>query len=126
MQHMHNGKKVLVTGGTSGIGKEIAFSFAKSGADVAIVGTNEGRATEAIKHMNDNRVRDDQQFAYFIVDVADTEHVQQTMDAVIKQFGQIDVLVNNAGITRDTLLMRMKEEEWDAVISTNLKSIFNR
>ena len=122
---MHNGKKVLVTGGTSGIGKEIAFSFAKSGADVAIVGTNEGRATEAIKHMNDNRVRDDQQFAYFIVDVADTEHVQQTMDAVIKQFGQIDVLVNNAGITRDTLLMRMKEEEWDAVISTNLKSIFN-
>lgn len=124
MERMLKGKKVLVTGGTSGIGKMIAYSFAAKGADVAIVGTNEERAKSAVAHMKENST-DDQQFAYYILDVADTEHVQQVMDQLIKEFGQLDVLVNNAGITRDTLLMRMKESDWDAVMNTNLKSIFN-
>ena len=123
MQHLLKGKKALVTGGTSGIGKMIALTFAAHGADVAIVGTNEERAKAVIEEMQ--KSAPEQTFAYHILDVADTAQVEKVMDEVVKEWGQIDVLVNNAGITRDTLLMRMKEEDWDAVLNTNLKSIFN-
>ena len=117
------GKRALVTGATSGIGKAIALHFAKHGADVAIVGTNEERAKQTIEEMK--AISAEQQFAFYLLDVADTKHVQNVFDEVLKAWGQIDVLVNNAGITRDGLLMRMSEEDWNAVLDTNLKSIFN-
>lgn len=125
MQHLLKGKKALVTGGTSGIGKEIAIVFAKQGADVAIVGTNEERAKVTLEEMQKSKINAEQKFAYHILDVADTKLAEKAVNDVIKDWGQLDVLVNNAGITRDTLLMRMKEEDWDAVLNTNLKSIFN-
>ncbi|MCB1116952.1 MAG: 3-oxoacyl-[acyl-carrier-protein] reductase [Chlamydiia bacterium] len=125
MQYLLKGKKAIVTGGTSGIGKEIAIVFAQHGADVAIVGTNEERAKSTVAEMQENKVSDEQKFAYYILDVADTSLAEEAVNAVIKEWGQLDILINNAGITRDTLLMRMKEEDWDAVINTNLKSIFN-
>ncbi len=115
------GKKTLVTGGTSGIGKVIAKTFAAQGADVTIIGTNETRAKTTIDEMTQVKISDEQQFGYYIVDVADTTGVQDAFDKI----GPVDVLVNNAGITRDGLLMRMSEEDWDAVLNTNLKSIFN-
>ncbi|MCP5491720.1 MAG: 3-oxoacyl-[acyl-carrier-protein] reductase [Chlamydiales bacterium] len=125
MQYLLKGKKAIVTGGTSGIGKEIAIVFAQHGADVAIVGTNEERAKATLAEMQENKVSDEQKFTYHILDVANTALAEEAVNAVIKEWGQLDILINNAGITRDTLLMRMKEEDWDAVINTNLKSIFN-
>ncbi len=125
MQHLLKGKKTLVTGGTSGIGKEIAIVFAKHGASVAIVGTNEERAKATLEEMQRSKISDDQKFAYHILDVADTKLAERAVNDVIKEWGQLDVLINNAGITRDTLLMRMKEDDWDAVLNINLKSIFN-
>lgn len=125
MQHLLKGKKILVTGGTSGIGKEIAIVFAKHGASVAIVGTNEERAKATLEEMQRSKISDDQKFAYHILDVADTKLAERAVNDVIKEWGQLDVLINNAGITRDTLLMRMKEDDWDAVLNINLKSIFN-
>ncbi|HPE85390.1 MAG TPA: 3-oxoacyl-ACP reductase FabG, partial [Chlamydiales bacterium] len=119
--HLLKGKKALVTGGTSGIGKAIALKFAAQGADVIIVGTNEERAKACVAEMISCQVGDAQQFGYHILDVADTASVTAFLDNI----GAIDVLVNNAGITRDTLLMRMSEEDWDAVLGTNLKSVFN-
>lgn len=119
--HLLKGKKTLVTGGTSGIGKAIALKFAAEGADVMIVGTNEERAKACVAEMISCQVGDEQQFAYHILDVADTALVNAFLDTI----GALDVLVNNAGITRDGLLMRMSEEDWDAVLGTNLKSVFN-
>lgn len=119
------GKKAIVTGGTSGIGKQIAITLSEQGADVAIIGTNEERAQAVIAYLEENRVHDEQQFGFYILDVADTSHVQKIIDEILEKWGQIDILINNAGITRDTLLMRMNECDWDAVIDTNLKSIFN-
>lgn len=118
-------KKVLITGGTAGIGKEIALSFAKQGAHVAIFGTNEERAKQVVSEMQQARVSDQQQFNYFIVDIASKAAVDAVIATVLAQFGKVDVLVNNAGITRDTLLMKMSEEDWDQVLSVNLKSVYN-
>ncbi len=118
-------KKALITGGTAGIGKEIALSFAKQGADVAIFGTNEERAAEVLKELELNRLSSEQKFLSFIVNVSDKSSVESTIQQLIAAWGLIDVLVNNAGITRDGLLMRMSEEDWDTVIDVNLKSIYN-
>ena len=119
------GKKAIVTGGTSGIGRQIAITLAEQGANVAIIGTNKERAQAVVKHLEENRAHDEQQFGFHILDVADTEHVQKVVDEVLAKWGQVDILINNAGITRDTLLMRMSEGDWNAVIDTNLKSISN-
>lgn len=119
------GKKVLVTGGTAGIGKEIAISFAKEGAHVAIFGTNEERAKETLLSLEQVRVAAEQIFAYKIVDVASNTSTQTAIASLLEVFSSVDVLVNNAGITRDGLLMKMSEEDWDSVLDTNLKSVYN-
>ncbi|CDQ40149.1 MULTISPECIES: 3-oxoacyl-[acyl-carrier-protein] reductase [Virgibacillus] len=118
---MLNGKNALVTGASRGIGRAIALELAKQGANVAInYSGNEAKAqavAEEIKQMGREA---------FIVqaDVASETSVKDMMKEVVSQFGSLDILVNNAGITRDNLLMRMKETEFDEVINTNLKGVF--
>lgn len=118
-------KKALITGGTAGIGKEIALAFAKQGADVAIFGTSPERAAQVLQGLEQVKVFPEQQFESFIVNVSDKSSVESTIQQLLGKWGQIDILVNNAGITRDGLLMRMSEEDWDQVIAVNLKSVYN-
>jgi|HubBroStandDraft_4_1064222.scaffolds.fasta_scaffold206354_1 3-oxoacyl-[acyl-carrier protein] reductase len=118
-------KKTLITGGTSGIGKEIAITFAKQGADVAIFGTHAQRASQVVQELEQIKVFPQQQFASFVIDVSDKLLVENAIQQLLAKWEQIDVLVNNAGITRDGLLMRMTEEDWDRVIDVNLKSVYN-
>ncbi len=118
------GKSVLITGGTAGIGKEIALLFAEQGASVAIFGTNRERAEQVLSEIQ-AKSEPVQKNAFFLVDVSKTKEVEQAIQTILAQWGSLDVLVNNAGITRDTLLMRMSEEDWDTVINTNLKSVYN-
>ena len=116
------GKVAVVTGGGRGIGKAVALAFAAEGARVAVVSRSEescGAAAEEI-----NAASPDAAKAYG-VDVADHGAVQALGKQVVADFGGVDILVNNAGITRDGLLMRMKPEDWDAVLDTNLKGAFN-
>ncbi len=118
-------KKVLITGGTAGIGKEIAISFAKQGADVAIYGTNQERAAQVVEEMQQVKAFPEQRFESFMVNVSDKKSVDEAIQHLLTSWGQVDVLVNNAGITRDGLLMKMSEEDWDHVIDVNLKSVYN-
>ncbi len=119
------GKIALVTGGTAGIGKEVALQFARQGADVAIFGTSEEKAKIAIREMEASKADPQQRFSYFLVDVSHSKDVERFVQQVLNDWGRIDILVNNAGITRDNLLMRMTEEEWDLVVDVNLKSLYN-
>ncbi len=118
-------KKALITGGTAGIGKEIALCYARQGASVAICGTNLERAQTVLDELKQAQVFPDQMFEVIIVDVANKQSVDEALQKLIASWGSIDILVNNAGITRDGLLMRMSEEDWDVVIDTNLKSVYN-
>ncbi|MDQ0215092.1 3-oxoacyl-[acyl-carrier protein] reductase [Oikeobacillus pervagus] len=115
------GKVALVTGASRGIGREIALELARQGANVVVnYAGSEAKAqavVEEIKSIGTEAVA-------LQCNVADQESVQSMVKATIEQFGRVDILVNNAGITKDNLLMRMKEEEWDAVINTNLKGVF--
>jgi 3-oxoacyl-[acyl-carrier protein] reductase len=115
------GKAALVTGASRGIGREIALELARQGADVAVnYAGSEAKAQEVVEEI---RALGREAFAVQ-ADVANGEAVQEMVKQTIERFGKIDILVNNAGITRDNLLMRMKDEEWDAVINTNLKGVF--
>jgi 3-oxoacyl-[acyl-carrier protein] reductase len=118
-------KKAIITGGTAGIGKEVALAFANQGADVAIFGTNAERAAQVVQELEQAKISSDQRFEFFIVDVSEKLIVETAVQQLLAKWGQIDVLVNNAGITRDGLLMRMTEEDWDKVIDVNLKSVYN-
>jgi len=118
-------KKAIVTGGTSGIGREIALLFARNGASVAIFGTNSERASQALAELNSAKVYDDQQFSSHLVDVSQYKAVEEEMKKLLEDWKNIDILVNNAGITKDNLLLRMTEEDWDSVMGINLKSVFN-
>jgi 3-oxoacyl-[acyl-carrier protein] reductase len=115
------GKVALVTGASRGIGREIALEFAREGADVAVnyAGSEEKarEVAEEIKAMGRKAL-------LVQCDVSDSQSVQDMIKSVVDYFGGLDILVNNAGITRDNLILRMKEEEWDAVINTNLKGVF--
>ncbi|AKP46826.1 MULTISPECIES: 3-oxoacyl-[acyl-carrier-protein] reductase [Bacillus] len=115
------GKVALVTGASRGIGREIALEFAREGADVAVnyAGSEEKarEVAEEIKAMGRKAL-------LVQCDVSDSQAVQDMIKSVVDYFGGLDILVNNAGITRDNLILRMKEEEWDAVINTNLKGVF--
>lgn len=125
MQQMLMGKKALVTGGTAGIGREIALQFSRQGASVAIFGTNEERAKAVLEELEKAKISEEQKFAYYLVDVAHSKNVEGTVANILKDWTHIDILVNNAGITRDNLLMRMSEEDWDLVVDVNLKSVYN-
>ena len=115
-------KKVLVTGAARGIGKSIALAFAAEGADVAFTD---------IRLDDDTHSLEQELMAFgikakaYASDASSFEDSEKLIGQVLKDFGNIDVLVNNAGITRDNLLMRMTEADWDLVIKVNLKSIFN-
>ncbi|MFM6964005.1 MAG: 3-oxoacyl-[acyl-carrier-protein] reductase [Sphingomonadales bacterium] len=115
-------KVVLITGASRGIGKAIAETCVKQGAIVAFTylsSEEKARALEAELTANGGTAKG------FRSDASKFDEAQQLVDDVVAAFGTVDVLVNNAGITRDTLLMRMTEEQWDEVINTNLKSAFN-
>ena len=116
------GKIALVTGASRGIGRAIAVALAAAGADVAVNYAGNKAAAEAVAAEIEAMGR---KVLLLQGDVAQLEVCTEMIDAVIKEFGRIDILVNNAGITRDNLLMRMKEEDWDAVLNTNLKGVFN-
>lgn len=113
-------KVAVVTGGNRGIGKAIALKLAQEGASVAICGTNEATLKEAATEIEKLGVKTFQQK----VDVSKPADVEAFTKAVIETFGKADILVNNAGITKDNLLLRMSEQEWDDVLNINLKSAF--
>lgn len=116
------GKTAIITGGGKGIGQAIALNFAKHGADVVVTYRSSTSALESLKQeITAQRVR----FNAYQSDASSFEQSQQLVAQVIEEFGQIDVLVNNAGITRDNLLLRMSEEDFDSVININLKSVYN-
>ncbi|MFA8437537.1 3-oxoacyl-[acyl-carrier-protein] reductase [Pueribacillus sp. YX66] len=119
---MLKNKVALVTGASRGIGRAIALKLAEKGAKVAVnYAGREDAASETV-----NMIKQSGGDAFAIkANVANGEEVQQMVKQVIEMFGALDILVNNAGITRDNLIMRMKEADWDDVISTNLKGVFN-
>jgi len=120
---MLQGKTALITGASRGIGKGIAETFAKNGANIAFTfasSVEKARAFEA-ELISKYGIK----AKGYQSDASDFNAAQALADQVVADFGNIDVLINNAGITRDTLLMRMSEAQWDEVISTNLKSTFN-
>jgi 3-oxoacyl-[acyl-carrier protein] reductase len=116
------GKIAVVTGGGRGIGGEIARAFAAEGAKVAVVSRSESSCGKTAEEINAEFPGAAKAYA---VDVADHEAVQALGKRIIEDFGTIHILVNNAGVTRDGLLMRMKEEDWSTVLDTNLKGAFN-
>ncbi|MCW1926906.1 3-oxoacyl-[acyl-carrier-protein] reductase [Bhargavaea beijingensis] len=115
------GKSAIVTGASRGIGRAIAIALAKEGAKVAVnFAGSEDKAAETVRMIEETG---GEAFAVR-ASVSSQEDVKQLVDETMERFGSIDILVNNAGITKDNLLMRMKEEEWDDVLSTNLKGVF--
>ena len=112
-----SGRAALVTGSTRGIGRAIAEALAGAGARVAVVGRDAGRAEEVASAIGRDA-------AGFACDVTDSASVTALVENVEKAFGQIDILVNNAGLTRDNILFRLKDEDWDTVLDANLRGAF--
>ena len=116
------GKTALVTGGSRGIGEAIARAFAAQGANVAFTYlSSEERALAIVADLESMGVK----AKCYKSDASDFQQAEQLTEAVLADFGRIDIPINNAGITRDTLMLRMSEEQWDEVIRVNLKSVFN-
>ena len=122
LEGLLKGKVALITGAARGIGKAIAMKLASAGADIAFTDLKEDdnfkNTVEEIKALG-------VECRGYASNAADFEQAHATVDQIVKDFGHIDVLVNNAGITRDGLMMRMSEQQWDSVITVNLKSAFN-
>lgn len=116
------GKNCLITGGSRGIGRFIALHFAGLGANVALTYSKSSEAAEEVANLI--RKKGVKGMAYQ-ADAIDFKKAEKVINSVVDEWGSLDVLVNNAGITRDNLILRMNEEQWDAVLDTNLKSIFN-
>lgn len=116
------GKVALVTGANRGIGRAIALGMAKEGADIAFTDLAIDDNTKSLESELSGLGVKGKGYASNAASFAETENVVQE---IVAEFGTVDILVNNAGITKDTLLMRMTEEQWDAVINVNLKSVFN-
>ncbi len=116
------GKTAIVTGAARGIGRAIALTFAKAGANVAFTDLQLNENTESLVKEIEALGRKAKAYASDASNLAQTEEV---VASIVEEFGTVDVLVNNAGITMDTLLMRMTEQQWDTVINVNLKSVFN-
>jgi 3-oxoacyl-[acyl-carrier protein] reductase len=115
-------KIALVTGASRGIGRSIALALADEGADIAFTYRS---STESAEALVQELLAKGRKAVCYQSDAADFNQAQEIAQDVIKEFGRIDILVNNAGITKDGLLMRMSEQDWDAVIAGNLKSVFN-
>ncbi|MDE7090443.1 MAG: SDR family NAD(P)-dependent oxidoreductase, partial [Bacteroidales bacterium] len=115
-------KVALITGASRGIGKAIALRLAGEGANIAFTDLKEDENMQAVvKELEALGVK----AKGYASNAADLNQTLQTVEAIMADFGRIDVLVNNAGITKDGLLLKMSEEQWDAVINVNLKSVFN-
>jgi 3-oxoacyl-[acyl-carrier protein] reductase len=117
---MLDGKLVLVTGATRGIGKAIALNLGAAGATVIGTATSESGSDNISKIFAENKISG----KGMKLDVTDNEQVTNLVKIIGEEFGSVDILVNNAGITRDNILLRMKEDEWDDIINTNLSSIY--
>jgi len=116
------GKTALITGAARGIGRSIALRLAGEGADIAFTDLAYDDAAKAVeRELTDKGVK----VKAYASDASKLDQTQEVVEQIIAEFGKIDILVNNAGITKDTLLMRMTEDQWDAVITVNLKSVFN-
>ena len=114
------GRVALVTGASQGIGHACALSLAREGATVAVAARNQQKLDELVAQISNVGGK----AAAFSMDVADEDQVKSGIKQAIAQFGKIDILINNAGITRDQLVMRMKRADWDAVLNTNLTSAY--
>ena len=117
---MLDGKIVLVTGATRGIGKAIALTLGSSGATVIGTATTEVGAENVSKMFLENKISG----KGIVLDVTDNDQISNEVKGINEEFGFVDVLVNNAGITRDNILLRMKDDEWEDIINTNLSSIY--
>lgn len=115
-------KTALITGAARGIGKQIALAFAREGANIAFTDLELNEQAQATR---DEIAALGVKVQFYASDASDFEAAHKVVEQVIADFGQLDILVNNAGITRDTLIMRMTEQQWDQVIQVNLKSAFN-
>ena len=117
-----NGKTAIVTGASRGIGRVIALKFAEEGANVAFTDLFED---EHLKSLENELKKMGVKAKGYASDASSFEKSQETVSEILKDFGSVEILVNNAGITRDGLLLRMNEKQWDMVIAINLKSVFN-
>lgn len=113
-------KVAIVTGGTAGIGRAIALKFAEQGAKVAVIGTNAERGQEVVKEIEKHSVG-----SFHQIDVANTQEVEEKVKLILDHYKSVDILVNNAGITKDQLLIKMTESDWDQVMAINVKSCYN-
>jgi 3-oxoacyl-[acyl-carrier protein] reductase len=114
------GRVALVTGASQGIGRACALRLAQDGAAVAVAARNEEKLAQVVKEIEAAEGK----AAAFVMDVAEEEQIKSAVKAAIAHFGKIDIVLNNAGITRDQLVMRMKRADWDAVLNTNLTSAY--
>ena len=117
---MLNGKLVLVTGASRGIGNAIALTLGAAGATVIGTATSDEGAKNISKTFSENNILG----RGMSLNVTDNDQISNVLKAVTEEYGTVDILINNAGITRDNILLRMKEEEWDEIISTNLSSVY--
>jgi 3-oxoacyl-[acyl-carrier protein] reductase len=117
---MLNGKLVLVTGATRGIGRAIALTLGRAGATIIGTATSESGANHVSNVLAKNKISG----KGLKLDVTDNEQILNLLMTITQDFGSVDILVNNAGITRDNILLRMKDDDWNDIISTNLSSVF--
>ena len=117
---MLNGKLVLVTGASRGIGRAIALTLGDAGATVIGTATSEEGANKISKIFTKNNIPG----KGMMLNVTDNEQISELLKIITADYGSVDILVNNAGITRDNILIRMKEDEWDDIINTNLSSVY--
>ena len=119
MEQLLKNQLALITGGNAGIGKAIAVEFARQGARLAIFGTNKERGQAVVDEIGPDEA------TFYTVNTAHTKDVEEAVKLVQEKQGSIDILVNNAGITRDQLMLKMTEEDWDQVMEVNVKSCYN-
>ncbi len=115
-------KMAFITGASRGIGKAVALALARGGADIAVIDLNIDELNSSMKEVEDATGR---KVLSLQADVGDYASIDKAVEESIRVFGRINILVNNAGITRDNLILRMKDEEWEGVIKTNLTGTFN-
>jgi len=123
MRELLKDRTAIITGGTAGIGKAIARMFAEEGARVAIFGRNAERGAKTVEEIN--RLLGEDRTLFYQVDVSRAHAVEQAVKSVLEIFKIVDVLVNNAGVNRDQLLIRMTEADWDDVMAINVKSCYH-